>query len=907
MNITTRKLKINNKNIQSLNTNDNITSKRIKKTKAINPLLNRKLNNCRHFQNKKSKINEYNSNNKNHINNKTELENFKFNNGIPSNRETSQKRKKFSRRTIIIDKPPEDSNISKAILLRTLSKKTNKVNKNDKTISTTDANNPSERTGRLININSYVINPIKYINNNTDKIKQKHATTKCNVFFNNLQTNNDNIKSLDHTLSDHKRKIGHKRIESMGDLKYKCKELLNDEDLIRTIKNKNLEYFSNSSLRKNEKNTNTYNNYFSMSEKQLEDPESNMSDIINIENKLNSKIDINKNINKNINKKLFTQNRNKKNRKSSDFDTYNFETDSEIEEKLNREKYIIIIQTFYRGYLGRKFIRYKKFLIFLEKYIKRICLNKLKIIVNYTKNIKNDKNEEEKEERKKKKKEENVLQKKENINAENKNNDNEKSLENKFEKILEENKRIQEEFEIMKNYMKKFDNIILEQNKQNNYNKNCNTEKNENIFLKDNLKIEKNVINLDFIESPTKNNEYNILHEKYKQKILTKIITKKIFNEKNNIQKFFYKLFYATKYYKKNSLPNTPLKSCFRHNNSICIPNAAKNKVYFLMENYDNYTPEQLQQLKRNKILRDIINNRILELKECLHVCFRNFYYRGVLIQMKYENSTKNLPQVNLPKKEENNDELYENVPNNNEKEETPTQEPQELRLSLMKQNKEYEERIRNLNKARGLRKLLSKKNKEKMEILRKYFFKFQEALLICTIKRETRRKTVYQKLVKSEEFKNVNENEIKEAVEKTEFTRGGSVNDFQKLVRKILEEKQMEKKEKEIKVEKEKKNEEIKNNKLKYLQKFVYQVDRQNKIKLKKAFEIYYLKSKVLSLAALPSLQENVQMKNARRKKRRKSVQMNTEKIHKLFQENMGMSENDNKIEDNNYVPIFS
>ena len=95
--------------------------------------------------------------------------------------------------------------------------------------------------------------------------------------------------------------------------------------------------------------------------------------------------------------------------------------------------------------------------------------------------------------------------------------------------------------------------------------------------------------------------------------------------------------------------------------------------------------------------------------------------------------------------------------------------------------------------------------------------------------------------------------------------------------------------------MKKKKKNEEIKNDKIKYLQKFVYQIDRQNKIKLKKAFDVYYLKSRVLSLAALPSVQQNIQKKVTRRKSRRKTVQVDSEKIHKLIEENIGMDENEN------------
>ena len=74
-------------------------------------------------------------------------------------------------------------------------------------------------------------------------------------------------------------------------------------------------------------NKNTYNNYYSVLGKKLDDPVANINDICNIEKKWIKKI--------NINKKIFVQN---KKRKSSDLDSYNFETNSEIEEKLNKEK-----------------------------------------------------------------------------------------------------------------------------------------------------------------------------------------------------------------------------------------------------------------------------------------------------------------------------------------------------------------------------------------------------------------------------------------------------------------------------------------------------------------------------------------------------------------------------------------
>ena len=50
-------------------------------------------------------------------------------------------------------------------------------------------------------------------------------------------------------------------------------------------------------------------------------------------------------------------------------------------------------------------------------------------------------------------------------------------------------------------------------------------------------------------------------------------------------------------------------------------------------------------------------------------------------------------------------------------------------------------------SRARGLRKLLNRKAKEKIELLRKYFFKFQRAGILLALRKGTKRATLYKKM----------------------------------------------------------------------------------------------------------------------------------------------------------------
>ena len=436
-----------------------------------------------------------------------------------------------------------------------------------------------------------------------------------------------------------------------------------------------------------------------------------------------------------------------------------------------------------------------------------------------------------------------------------------------------------------------------------------------------NFYIENNVVNINYIHSNQNNenikeeltNDNISKNEKYKQTLLKNIVNKKIFNNKEIIHKKFLQYLYSIKFNE-----NLHLKPGLKKNRRSFFEN--KKKSSFFLEDYKDYSTEELLKIKRLKLLRDIFYKKFLEEKSYLHICFRNFFYRGILVKMEQSLSTKNLPIViktNRSDRSKNSrrpTKRKNSIKNNNSKinlfsekesesETSKVLNKPEFRESRIKQNEIYEERINALNKARGLRKLLSRKNKEKSDVLRKYFKKFQEAVLVVTIKRVIRRRSLLNSVNNSVNLKDIEEDFLKKSIEEVESTKGSSV----KVLQRLLSDKILAKKaqiENEIKMKK--KQEETKELKSKYIKKFFNQVDRKNKIKLKKTFEIFYLKSKILSLASLPTIKKDVRKRNSRKKGKKKTLEMDPDLVKKYIEQKM-----DGNIKEENeekpYIPIFS
>ena len=190
-------------------------------------------------------------------------------------------------------------------------------------------------------------------------------------------------------------------------------------------------------------------------------------------------------------------------------------------------------------------------------------------------------------------------------------------------------------------------------------------------------------------------------------------------------------------------------------------------------------TPEEIEKAKRkrNKELRDLFYNKVRERQKWLHDHFVKFYYKGLLWAMKtgnirnntssssetksvttpITNSSNNNTNTNINTnsnqttevKPENTDNSKDNnniinkpsseidILNINKEIEKKEEKNEEKKEDEEKKNKKVAfNKIR--DRSKGLRKLLSEKNKEKNNILRKYFFKFLSNGILLSLKKTT-------------------------------------------------------------------------------------------------------------------------------------------------------------------------
>ena len=398
----------------------------------------------------------------------------------------------------------------------------------------------------------------------------------------------------------------------------------------------------------------------------------------------------------------------------------------------------------------------------------------------------------------------------------------------------------------------------------------------------------------------------------YLKILLKNIIKAKDFNIRENLQKYFLRYYYnilclkklqernkrtsikrksverekinINKYYKKASLKNNDINTNMKSKRNI-------DRIEF--KDKDLYTKEELNQVKRNKELRDLFYNKIRERQNYLHKCFTKFYYKGLMIYMKNKYSSKNrnnrdkneTNNVNEIKNKLNEDKNVNTSINNNDnininKSDNITKNSNNINNNInnsdnnnsinnndniIKGNNiinnnnnvnESSKRENPLRLARSLRKILSQKNKEKAEILRKYFYKFHHAGIIHQLRVLTKRAMLYKKL-EGIDLKTAYKTLLNsKALNEIDIDENSNLKNFEEAFNKKMLDKdfadEMEKNKEEIEKDKhleEEKEMRIKNLQLSVLEKLLYKADRSNKINLKKALELVYLKSKIMSL----------------------------------------------------------
>ena len=285
-------------------------------------------------------------------------------------------------------------------------------------------------------------------------------------------------------------------------------------------------------------------------------------------------------------------------------------------------------------------------------------------------------------------------------------------------------------------------------------------------------------------EENKKENDIELL--KKRTKILKNVLKNRSFKEQKELNKYFIKFYYNSKFAVKienlnktsndnatSSTSNTTENNTNTNNNNFIdvLSNEIKKE-----EQKKELTPEEIEKekRKRNKELRDLFYNKVRERQKWLHDHFVKFYYKGLLWAMKTGNIKNNTSSPSSNDTSSNTAANNTNSVNNENATQntttTATAQSDEISLDnktsseidTININKEIEKKeeekkeeqkkdenndqkakVRNLrDRSKGLRRLLSERNKEKTNMLRKYFFKFLSNGILLSLKKTTLRST---------------------------------------------------------------------------------------------------------------------------------------------------------------------
>ena len=291
---------------------------------------------------------------------------------------------------------------------------------------------------------------------------------------------------------------------------------------------------------------------------------------------------------------------------------------------------------------------------------------------------------------------------------------------------------------------------------------------------------------------------------------------------------------------------------------------------------------------------------------------FTRFYYKGLMLYMKNKNkpievtkvtfNTNPNPNTNTNENTNNTNENNNNINNANNTNMNKTNEVQKKEEPQANNNNENNsntvtitdkneqkpveqvQRENRYTKARGLRKLLNKRGKEKLELLRKYFYKFQQAGMLVALRKGTKRASLLRQVENVDLETAFNKVVTNKGMNEIEVDETSNAQEFKEALDKKMEDKQFAEEMEKIKLEEERKRkeeEERKNElykqKLKHLEILFYKADRKNRKALKKYFEVYNLKTKILSLNVYEK-PRRTKTKKARNK--RKSLLMKSNSI---------------------------
>ena len=652
----------------------------------------------------------------------------------------------------------------------------------------------------------------KDINNNDYKrMKQKSKmNSDKNIIYRNNLSYFNYAKSLNFMINNHVQAVN-TQFKNYNRFRYsnKCN---NGNNTFNIVDNKKNKYYINRSMNEEKK------------EKENSDNDSSKKLILNNSLKFIR------------NKKSKNKNNNNRYNNFGEFKTY------------EKNKKIILIQTFFRGY----FVRYKLyntlllfttlkkiFLILKNKFIyyKKYFFNELIIKSKYI----NDNNNE-------------IEQK--NISDNNINIIYNLRNKDKIYTIYNINN-----IDIYKKSKSTTNINTIDNSNSNNYsiceinNINiCNKNEKNNLFIEEKKIYEKQIKELKdenkYIKE--KNKEYQKNEDKYNH---LKEENEKLNNINNDIikekEQLLLELKKAKEEYEKllKEKNQSEIGINYINNNNINIIKPPKNK-----------------KLEREKYLINLFRVKVFEKrKNYLIKCFARFYYNGIFLQLTGKLKHLNQNQENNDNNEDfdfsklkstesiqgniepyNQNEAY----NKSKSHEKMTKKNTSLNIKrspdevlFFKENEkinraksDLKERIK---KSRGLRKLMNKKATEKQEKLRYYFFKFYRAGILREFKKKSQ-------------------------MRRRSCQLNAPIN--LNMIESIIEKKEKKSKDDDALKEKEKKEkEELKLKLIKLLQKIIFKTDRRNMIVINRVFKKYYLKAKI------ESLHDIIETTKSQRKKKKK------------------------------------
>jgi len=251
---------------------------------------------------------------------------------------------------------------------------------------------------------------------------------------------------------------------------------------------------------------------------------------------------------------------------------------------------------------------------------------------------------------------------------------------------------------------------------------------------------------------------------------------------------------------------------------------------------------EEKKKLEKKKHLKDLILKKLKERKNQFHQMFTKFYYQGKLVEQSNKKNNEN-NSVSISGK---NDENENNIEEDGNK-------PTKLRAK-----RNNNPAIDRRNKARNLRKLMMKKEKEKNEALRKYFYRFHSNGMLFALKRNAKSTFLITKTLKGHFGKEVPEERVEKVEENKEEEKELTYLDKKRL-------------------EMQRQKEELEQKRIEALKIIIFKKDRQIAIVKRKTLEKWNLRAKIFSIEGIRSREV---FRSVRFKKRKftKSIRSKTQ-----------------------------